>query len=100
MAILKYKRKLSELVVQELKAVLTKYNPDLDLKPFSKKETLKLQVETHFSSLPTKPLWYTSEPSNPTFYLTANDENREILCIDESEITENLADYDNNRPFN
>ena len=100
MTILKYKRKLNELIVQELQAVLIKFNPHLDLKPFTKKETLKLQVETHFSSLPTKPLWYTSEPSNPTFYFTANDENREILCIDESEITENLADYDNNRPFN
>lgn len=100
MTILKYKRKLNELIVQELQAVLIKFHPHLDLKPFTKKETLKLQVETHFSSLPTKPLWYTSEPSNPTFYFTANDENREILCIDESEINENLTDYDNNRPFN
>ena len=82
MTILKYKRKLNELIVQELQAVLIKFHPHLDLKPFTKKETLKLQVETHFSSLPTKPLWYTSEPSNPTFYFTADDENREILCIE------------------
>ena len=52
---------MNELIVQELQAVLIKFHPHLDLKPFTKKETLKLQVETHFSSLPTKPLWYTSE---------------------------------------
>ena len=100
MTILKYKRQLNDLIIQELKAVLTRYNPDLDLKPFSKKETLKLQVETHFSTLQTKPLWYTSEPTNPTFYFTADDQTRKIVCIDETEITGNVTDYNNERPFN
>ena len=98
MTILKYKRKLNDLEIKELQAVLTLYKPDLELKPIVKKETLKLQVETHFSSLPTKPLWYTSDPSNPTFYFTADDQTRNVTCIDESAITE-ASEFDKDRPF-
>ena len=100
MTILKYKRKLDELIVKELQAVLTKFNPTLDLKPFTKKETLKLKVESHFSTLTTKPLWYTSDPSNPVFYFTADDQTREITCVDHSDVISNAEEYDNSRPHN
>ena len=100
MVLLKYKRKLNDLEIKELQAVLTQYNPTLDLKPFVKKETLKLQVQTHFSTLQSKPLWYSSDPEDPTFYFTADDATRVIVCVDESDITDNIAEYENNRPKN
>ena len=51
MTILKYKRKLNDLEIKELQAVLTKYKPELDLTSIAKKETFKLQVQAHFGSL-------------------------------------------------
>ena len=99
MTILKYKRKFDDLEIKELHAVLAKYKPDLDLTSIAKKETFKLQVQTHFGSLSTKPLWYTTEPDNPTFYFTADDQTRNITCIDVvTEITE-PSEYNNDRPF-
>ena len=99
MTILKYKRKLDDLEIKELHAVLAKYKPDLDLASIAKKETFKLQVQTHFGSLSTKPLWYTTEPDNPTFYFTADDQTRNVTCMDVvTEITQ-PSEYNNDRPF-
>ena len=99
MTILKYKRKLNDLEIKELQAVLTKYRPELDLKSIAKKETFKLQVQAHFGSLSTKPLWYTTEPDNPFFYFSADDETRTITCVDVvTEISEE-SEFNNDRPF-
>ena len=99
MTILKYKRKLNDLEIKELQAVLTKYKPELDLKTIAKKETFKLQVQAHFGSLSTKPLWYTTEPDNPFFYFSADDETRTITCVDVvTEISEE-SEFNNDRPF-
>ena len=51
MTILKYKRKLDDLEIKELHAVLAKYKPDLDLTSIAKKETFKLQVQTHLDAI-------------------------------------------------
>ena len=99
MTILKYKRKLNDLEIKELQAVLAKYKPELDLKSIAKKETFKLQVQAHFGSLSTKPLWYTTEPDNPFFYFSADDENRTITCIDVVTEISDESEFNNDRPF-
>ena len=99
MTILKYKRKLNDLEIKELQAVLTKYKPELDLTSFAKKETFKLQVQEHFGSLSTKPLWYTTEPDNPFFYFSADDETRNITCIDVVTEIPDESEFNNDRPF-
>jgi len=99
MTILKYKRKLNDLEIKELQAVLTKYKPELDLTSIAKKETFKLQVQAHFGSLSTKPLWYTTEPDNPFFYFSADDETRNITCIDVVTEISDETEFNNDRPF-
>ena len=87
---LNYKREFNSLTIDELKAILTAYDPSVNQVPLKTKKTVKFAVQSLFITLK-QPL------ENPLFYFTADDSDRSIICVKESEITV-LEDFDHDRP--
>ena len=87
---LNYKREFNSLTVDELKAILTAYDPAIDQVPLRTKKTVKFAVQSLFIKL--------SQPiENPLFYFTADDSNRTIVCVKESDIDQ-IENFDHDRP--
>lgn len=87
---LNYKREFNSLTIDELKAILTAYDPSINQVQLKSKKTVKFAVESLFIKLKT-PL------ENPLFYFTADDNDRSIVCVKESDIDE-LEIFDHDRP--
>ena len=89
---LNYKREFNSLTVGELKAVLTTYDPTGDQVSLKTKGTVKFAVQSAFIKL-SQPL------ENPLFYFTADDSDRSVICVKESDI-DDISDFENDRPRN
>ena len=87
---LNYKREFNSLTIDELKAILTAYDPSINQVPLKTKKTVKFAVQSIFIELG-RPL------ENPLFYFTADDTDRSIICVKESEIDQ-IEDFDHDRP--
>ena len=87
---LNYKREFNSLTVDELKAVLKAYDPTNDQVSLRTKKTVKFAVQSLFIRLKQR-------LDNPLFYFTADDSDRTIVCVKETDIEE-IGDYDHERP--
>ena len=93
MAICKYKRSYDDLTIEELKAFITRLEPNVEISKLKNKATLKMKLDTLLSNNPDN-----SHSDNSYFYFEADDETRKTISMDPKQI--NTEDFDRLRPKN